>query len=395
MADLAAGVAERGPRLSLWSSLDQRLVWVVAATALLGLVMVASASISMAEQATGDPFYFFKRQIFFALLGLGMALALLQIPLATWERAGPGLLLGALALLVLVLIPGVGREVNGAVRWIPLGVFNLQVAEVVKVLLALYLAGFLVRRQQQLRTSMAAFLVPVLVSAACAFLLLLQPDFGTALMLMALAVGLLYLAGAPLWRFAALVGVLAAAAAALVVYSPYRWQRVTAFMDPWSDPFNTGFQLTQSLIAIGRGDWLGVGLGGSVQKLFYLPEAHTDFVFSVLAEELGWLGVLAVVLLFSYIVWRAMAVGWQCHRHRLPFAGYLAWAVGLALGLQAFINMGVATGLLPTKGLTLPLFSYGGSSALATGAMVGLLLRCGYELAQARAEGRRPEEAAS
>ncbi|MBK5935661.1 MAG: putative lipid II flippase FtsW [Halorhodospira halophila] len=392
MAEMTAGVAERGTRLPLWPSLDQRLVWVVAATALLGLVMVASASISMAEQATGDPFYFFKRQVFFALLGLGMVLALLQVPLATWERAGPGLLLVALGLLVLVLIPGVGREVNGAVRWIPLGVFNLQVAEVVKVLLALYLAGFLVRRQQQLRTSMAAFLVPVLVSAACAFLLLRQPDFGTALMLMALAVGLLYLAGAPLWRFVTLVGVLAAAAAALVVYSPYRWQRVTAFMDPWSDPFNTGFQLTQSLIAIGRGDWLGVGLGGSVQKLFYLPEAHTDFVFSVLAEELGWIGVVVVVLLFAYIVWRAMAMGWLCHRHRLPFAGYLAWAVGLAIGLQAFINMGVATGLLPTKGLTLPLFSYGGSSALATGAMIGLLLRCGYELAEARAEGRRPEE---
>ena len=392
MAEVGAPFSAQGPRLPLWPSLDQRLVWVVVATALLGLVMVASASISMAEQATGDPFYFFKRQIFFALLGLGMALAMVQVPLATWERAGPGLLLAALGLLVLVLIPGVGREVNGAVRWIPLGVFNLQVAEVVKVLLALYLAGFLVRRQQQLRTSMAAFLVPVLVSAACAFLLLLQPDFGTALMLMALAVGLLYLAGAPLWRFAALVGVLAAAAAALVVYSPYRWARVTAFMDPWSDPFNTGFQLTQSLIAIGRGDWLGVGLGGSVQKLFYLPEAHTDFVFSVLAEELGWVGVVAVVLLFAYIVWRAMAMGWQCHRHQLPFAGYLAWAVGLSVGLQAFINMGVATGLLPTKGLTLPLFSYGGSSALATGAMIGLLLRCGYELAQARAEGRRPEE---
>ncbi len=394
MADAALIRPATSDRLPLWAGLDQRLLWVIAATALLGLVMLASASTSLAEQATGDAFYHFKRQLLFALLGAGLAFALLQIPLATWERVGPMLLLVAVGLLVLVLLPGVGREVNGAVRWIPLGVFNLQVAEPVKVLMALYLAGFLVRRQQQLQTTMAAFLVPVVVAGICAFLLLLQPDFGTALMLMALAVALLYLAGAPLWRFAALVAALAAAAAALVVYSPYRWQRVTAFMDPWSDPFNTGFQLTQSLIAIGRGDWFGVGLGGSVQKLFYLPEAHTDFVFAVLAEELGWIGVLAVVALFTFIVARALYLGWQCHRHRLPFAGYLAWAVGLSIGLQVFINMGVATGLLPTKGLTLPLFSYGGSSALATGALIGLLLRAGYELAQARAEGRRPEEAA-
>ena len=394
MADAALIRPATSDRLPLWAGLDQRLLWVIAATALLGLVMLASASTSLAEQATGDAFFHFKRQLLFALLGAGLAFALLQIPLATWERVGPMLLLVAVGLLVLVLLPGVGREVNGAVRWIPLGVFNLQVAEPVKVLMALYLAGFLVRRQQQLQTTMAAFLVPVVVAGICAFLLLLQPDFGTALMLMALAVALLYLAGAPLWRFAALVAALAAAAAALVVYSPYRWQRVTAFMDPWSDPFNTGFQLTQSLIAIGRGDWFGVGLGGSVQKLFYLPEAHTDFVFAVLAEELGWIGVLAVVALFTFIVARALYLGWQCHRHRLPFAGYLAWAVGLSIGLQVFINMGVATGLLPTKGLTLPLFSYGGSSALATGALIGLLLRAGYELAQARAEGRRPEEAA-
>ncbi|MFP4183210.1 MAG: putative lipid II flippase FtsW [Halorhodospira sp.] len=390
MADYAAGAPDRSMQLPLWPAIDQRLVWVLLVAAALGLVMVASASTSVAEQAAGDPLYYLKRQALFVSMGIGAAVVALRVPLSTWERLGPGLMLAALALLLAVLIPGVGREVNGAVRWLPVGMFNLQVAEPVKVLIALYLAGFLVRRQEQLQVSTAAFLVPVTVAGGCAFLLLRQPDFGTALMLMALTLGLLFLAGVPLWRFLALVGGLVAVATALVVYSPYRWQRVTAFMDPWSDPFNSGFQLTQSLIAIGRGEWLGVGLGGSVQKLFYLPEAHTDFVFSVLAEELGLLGVTVVVMLFAYIVWRSMRVGWECHRYRLPFAGYLAWAVGLALALQAFINMGVATGLLPTKGLTLPLFSYGGSSALATGAMAGLLLRCGYELAQVRAEGRRP-----
>ena len=393
MADYVAGAPDRAARLPLWPALDQRLVVALIAAALLGLVMVASTSTSVAERATGDPFYYLERQALFVVLAAGVAAAVLQAPLSLWERNGPGLVLVALGLLLLVLIPGVGQEVNDARRWLPLGVLNVQVAEPVKVLVAIYVAGFLVRRQRQLHTSMWAFLAPVAVAGACAFLLLCQPDFGTAAMLMAVVGGLLYLAGVPLWRFAALVAVLAGVAASLVLYSPYRWERVTSFLDPWSAPFSTGFQLTQSLIAIGRGDWLGVGLGGSVQKLFYLPEAHTDFVFSVLAEELGLLGVTTVLLLFAYIVWRAMALGWQCHRHRLPFAGYLAWALGLVLGLQAFINMGVATGLLPTKGLTLPLFSYGGSSAVVTGAMVGLLLRCGYELAQARADGVRPIDA--
>ncbi|BAU58513.1 putative lipid II flippase FtsW [Halorhodospira halochloris] len=391
MAD-AALKSHNGSNLPLSAGLDQHLLWVLVATTLLGLVMVASASVSIAEQATGDSLFYFKRQAFFVLLGCGVAIAFVQIPLENWLRAGPWLLLLAFIPLLLVLIPGVGREVNGAVRWIPLGVFNLQVAEPVKLLISLYLAGYLVRRQEQLQSSMLAFLVPVVIAGLCAFLLLMQPDFGTALLLMALVMGLLFLAGAPLWRFVVLVSGLLAVAAVLVVYTPYRWQRVTAFMDPWSDPFHTGFQLTQSLIAIGRGEWLGAGLGGSVQKLFYLPEAHTDFVFSVIAEETGLVGVLLVVGVFAFITWRALRLGWDCHRHRLPLAGYIAWSAGLAIGVQAFINMGVATGLLPTKGLTLPFFSYGGSSALVTGAFVGLLLRSGYELNQARAEGRRPEE---
>lgn len=383
---------QQGWRPSLWMSLDRYLFWVVVLAALLGLVMVASASVSIAEQDTGDPLYYFKRQALFTGMALGVAYAFLRIPLAVWYRAGPWLLVLVFVPLLVVLIPGVGEEVNGAVRWIPLGIVSVQVAEPAKLLVSVYIAGYLVRRQEQLQNSMVAFLVPVVIGGMAAFLLLLQPDFGTALLLMALVMGLLFLAGAPLWRFMVLVAGLLAVAVALVVYSPYRWQRVTAFLDPWSDPFHTGFQLTQSLIAIGRGEWFGVGLGGSVQKMFYLPEAHTDFVFSVIAEETGLVGVLVVVGIFGAITWRALRLGWVCHRHRLYMAGYVAWAGGLMLGMQGFINMGVATGLLPTKGLTLPFFSYGGSSVLVTGAFVGLLLRASYELTQARAEGRRPEE---
>lgn len=379
-------------RLLAWQEIDQGLLWVYLAATLLGLVMVASASASIAEQATGDALFYFKRQALFTLLAWGVVYAFIHIPLESWYRAGPWLLLLAFVPLIVVLLPGVGREVNGAVRWIPLGMFNVQVAEPVKLLVSLYLAGYLVRRKEQLQSSMVAFLVPVVIAGMCAFLLLCQPDFGTALFLMALVLGLLFMAGVPLWRFMVLVTGMLAIAFTLVVYTPYRWQRVTAFMDPWSDPFHTGFQLTQSLIAIGRGEITGVGLGGSVQKLFYLPEAHTDFIFAVIAEELGLFGVLLVIAIFTFIIWRALRLGWECHRHRLYMSGYVAWIAGLAIVMQAFINMGVTTGLLPTKGLTLPFFSYGGSSALVTGALVGLLLRAGFELSQARAEGRCPEE---
>ncbi len=393
MADLTVtGMPRDAVEPAAWEHLDHALLAALGAIALIGVVMVASASVSVAEQATGDAFYYLKRQAVFMLLAAGVAYAMIQVPLVNWERGGPALLALAMLLLLMVLVPGVGREVNGAVRWIPLGVFNFQVAEGAKVLLMLYLAGYLVRRGREVRESTVAFLLPVALFGVCGFLLLLQPDFGTALLLLAMALGLLFLAGVPLWRFLALVAVLGAAAASLVVYSPYRWQRVTAFMDPWSDPFATGFQLTQSLIAIGRGEWWGVGLGNGVQKLFYLPEAHTDFVFSVLAEEFGLVGIAVVVGLFAFVASRALLTGRACHRHGLPFAGFVAWGAGLSLGLQAFINMGVAMGLLPTKGLTLPLVSYGGSSALATGVMVGLLLRAGCELQRARADGRRPGE---
>ncbi|MDZ7810390.1 MAG: putative peptidoglycan glycosyltransferase FtsW [Arhodomonas sp.] len=256
---------------------------------------------------------------------------------------------------------------------------NLQVSEVAKLCVFIYLAGYAVRRAEALRRSAGGFLVPVAILALVAALLLAEPDFGAAAVVLATGLALLFLAGAPLLWVVALGALGMAAAAALVVASPYRWERLTAFLNPWADPFDSGFQLTQALIAVGRGGWFGVGLGNSVQKLFYLPEAHTDFLFSVLAEELGVMGVTATVALFAYLVWRVLRIGSAAMAAGRPFGAYLCWAVGFWLGLQAFVNMGVNLGLLPTKGLTLPLMSYGGSSLVMTLLSLALVLRVDYE----------------
>ncbi len=365
---------------ALWPNVDHGLVWAIALLAVFGLVMVGSASISIADRDLGQPLYYLYRQLAFLGLGLAAAAAVVNMRLRAWERSGPLLLVFAYFLLLVVLIPGVGREVNGAVRWIPLGVFNLQVSEPAKLLMMVYLAGYLVRRIGSVRTSLAGFLLPVGILLLAAALLLLEPDFGAAVVLVATGMGMLFLAGVPVRRFALLALLCASAAALLIVGSPYRWQRLTAFLNPWEDPFNSGFQLTQSLIAIGRGEWLGVGLGGSVQKLFYLPEAHTDFLFAVLAEEFGLLGVTIVVALYGFIVWRAFRIGARSFHVERPFAGFLAYGIAIWLALQAFINMGVNMGLLPTKGLTLPLMSYGGSSLIVTLVTLALLLRADYEV---------------
>lgn len=365
---------------ALWPNLDQALLSAIAILTLLGLVMVLSSSVSMAERQTGDAFYYFKRQLVFCCLGAGLAMAALRVRLAAWQNASLPLLGVALLLLVLVLIPGIGREVNGAVRWIPLGLFNLQASEVVKPLLLIYIAAYLVRRGEVVRTHFPAFLSPLLVLGLAGSLLLLEPDFGTAVVIVATSMGMLFIAGVPLLWFAALIGLVTAIGGLLVLASPYRLARLTAFVDPWQDPFASGFQLTQSLIAIGRGEWLGVGLGSSVQKLFYLPEAHTDFLFAVFAEELGLLGVAGLIGLYGFIVARAFMVGGRSIKQGLPFGGYLAYGIGLWFGMQAFINIGVNMGLLPTKGLTLPLMSYGGSSLISTLVTLALLLRVGIEL---------------
>lgn len=358
---------------------DMALVVAVIALLGLGLLMVGSASIAIADRQLGAPFHFLLRQGVYVAAGVVLALLTVQIPLAAWQRLGPLLLLVSLVLMALVLIPGLGRNVNGATRWLSLGVFNLQVSELAKLALIVYAAGYLVRRGEEVRTTVRGFLKPMGVLGLFAVLLLAQPDFGALVVLGATLLGMLFLAGVRLWLF----GLLAAAAggllALLAITSPYRLERLTTFTNPWADPFNSGFQLTQALIAFGRGDWFGVGLGGSVQKLFYLPEAHTDFLFAVLAEELGLFGAVGVILLFVFVVGRAFTIGRAAAEAGVHFGAYLAYGIALLIGLQAIVNLGVNMGVLPTKGLTLPLMSYGGSSMLVSCIAVGLLLRVDRE----------------
>ncbi len=367
-------------------------LWTLIAGLLLlamGLLMVASASMPIADRQTGQPFYFLIRQGAFAVLGLVVAAVVFQIPMMRWRRLGPTLLVAAMGLLVLVLIPGIGKEVNGSLRWIGFGPINIQVSELAKLFTLIYVASYLRRHSAELQTahfgtSALALLRPMAVLAVLAVLLLLEPDFGSVVVLMAAALGMVFLAGVNLVQFGTLVFGTSAVMAVLLWSSPYRRARLVSFMDPWADPFASGFQLTQSLIAIGRGEWFGVGLGESVQKLFYLPEAYTDFLFAVLAEELGLAGVLTVIALFMTLVWRAFRIGQQAERVSMKFSALLAYGIGLWFGIQSLFNMGVNMGALPTKGLTLPLMSYGGSSLVVMCAALALLLRIDME---ARAGG--------
>ena len=361
---------------------DGWVICIVAALLLVGLVMVASASISVSDHESGNPFAYFERQLLFVFLGLLSAGVAMLVPTDVWEKHSIVLLVLAFVLLLLVLVPGIGHLVNGSRRWIRLGFLNFQVSEVARVLLLTYVASYAVRRADELRDSFKGFIKPVGVLAAAAVLLLAEPDFGATTVLMATGMVLLFLAGARLHYIVvpALAGI--AGLALLTVMSPYRMRRVVAFINPWDDPFDSGFQLVQSLIAIGRGEWFGVGLGSSVQKLFYLPEAHTDFVFAVLAEEFGFVGVCAVLGLFALLVGRALLISRRAAEAGLVFQSYLAASIGVWLGLQAFVNVGVNMGLLPTKGLTLPLLSYGGSSMLVTMGVMGLLLRIHHETVQ-------------
>ena len=374
---------------------DPWVIGPVAALLLVGLVMVASASIGVSDREMGTPFFYFQRQLMFVGLGLVAAMVAMTIPTTLWEKYSMVLLGIGIALLVLVLVPGIGYEVNGSRRWVRLGFMNFQVSEVARVLLLTYVASYAVRRADELRGDFRGFIKPVLVLAGAAVLLLAEPDFGAATVLLATGIALLFLAGARLTHLLVPIVIGVAGMGTLAVTSAYRFRRLTAFRNPWEDPFDSGFQLVQSLIAIGRGEWFGVGLGSSVQKLFYLPEAHTDFVFAVLAEEFGFVGVVIVLLLFALLVGRALAISRNAARAGLQFQSYVAAAVGIWLGLQAFVNIGVNMGLLPTKGLTLPLLSYGGSSMLVTLAWLGVLLRVNHEVqmtgrsAVARVE-RRP-----
>jgi cell division protein FtsW len=375
--------------------LDAWVIGTVAALLLVGLVMVASASIGVAERETGAAFFYFERQLMFVGMGLVAAMLALAIPTVLWEKYSMVLLGVAIALLVLVLVPGIGHEVNGSRRWLRLGLMNFQASELARVLLLTYVASYAVRRADELRSDFKGFIKPVAVLGGAAVLLLLEPDFGAATVLLATGIVVLFLAGARITHLLVPVVLGVAAMGALAVTSSYRLRRLIAFRNPWEDPFDSGFQLVQSLIAIGRGEWFGVGLGSSVQKLFYLPEAHTDFVFAVLAEEFGFVGVVVVLALFALLAGRALAISRNAARAGLQFQSYVAASIGVWLGLQAFVNIGVNMGLLPTKGLTLPLLSYGGSSMLVTLAWLGVLLRVHHETqttgrAAVSREERRP-----
>jgi len=361
---------------------DTALAWVATALLLLGLVMVYSASIATAEasKATGNqPTYFLLRHALFLAASVIAAFIATQVPMRVWQLAAPYLFLLGGALLILVLVPGVGREINGSRRWLSLVVVNLQPSEFMKLFAVLYAADYTVRKAGLITTLRQGFLPMAAVMLVVGWLLLREPDFGGFVVIVAIAIGILFLGGMNVRLFSGLVVLLLAGFLVLVWFSPYRRERLVGFMDPWQDAFGKGYQLSHALIAFGRGEWFGVGLGASVEKLFYLPEAHTDFLLAVIAEELGLAGVAVVVVMFFWLVARAFAIGRQAVALEKSFSGLVAQGVGTWFGVQAFINMGVNMGLLPTKGLTLPLMSFGGSGILANCIALGLLLRADYE----------------
>jgi len=388
---VATGRAAQAPLAAanptrLWLG-DHALLLAIMTLGLFGAVMIASASMAIAHEMTGSPFYFVTRQIFFLSLGAFVGVLVFRLPLAVWEQYGPHLIVLSLFFLVLVLVPGIGREVNGSRRWIDLGLFTVQVSESVKLFIIVYLSGYLVRRGYLVQNTFGGFLRPLVLITAASALLLLEPDFGAAVVIVSTAMIMLFVAGVRFVQFAALLTALGSLGAILIVQSPYRMRRFASFLDPFSDPWDAGFQLTQSLIAIGSGGLTGVGLGNSVQKLFYLPEAHTDFLFAVLCEELGLVGALCLIALYAFIVFRCFVLARLADQQGNRFAGFIALGIGIWIGLQSFVNMGVNMGVLPTKGITLPLMSYGGSSAIIFAVTFSLLLRVEWELAQsARAD---------
>lgn len=370
-----------------WRSLpplDPLLALTGTALILVGLVAISSASIEYSDWHFGNPWHHTQRHLIYISLAAVAAAVTYHVPPSFWEQTGWAWLIAALALLVLVLVPGVGKDVNGSQRWLPLGPFTLQPSELGKLALVIYLAGYLVRQEEEVRNQWSGFLKPMGVVGVMALLLMVEPDFGATVICGGTAFGMLFLAGAKLGHFLlVLLGALLALLA-LVFSAPYRVQRLTAYTDPWADPFGSGFQLIQSLIAFGRGEWVGVGLGNSVQKLFYLPEAHTDFVFSIWAEETGMLGALLVMGLFALLIGRILWVARQATTKGHLFGAYVCYGAALIFSGQAFVNMGVSSGLLPTKGLTLPFVSYGGTSLIMSCCLLALVLRIDSELRQGR-----------
>lgn len=359
---------------------DAVLTTVTAVLLAIGLLMVTSASVTLADRQHGDPFFYLERQLLAVALGLGAGYLMVRVPTALWQRLGFALALAAIVLLVLVLIPGLGQTVNGSTRWLRLGGVVVQVSEPARLMLLMYVADYAVRRNEELRRSLLGFIRPLGPVGLAAVLLLVQPDFGSAVLLLAITGCVLLVAGARLAVLGAGVVVAVTAMGLLAWLSPYRMKRITGFMDPWEDPYGKGFQLTQSLIAIGTGEWAGLGLGGSVQKLFYLPEAHNDFLFAVIAEETGMVGATIVIALLLAIAVRMLMLGRRAELRGHRFGAYVAYGIGCLVGTQTLINVGVNTGLLPTKGLTLPFVSYGSNSLIASGVLIGLVLRVHWEL---------------
>lgn len=379
-----------GVQLSLRNMFAQRhdsvnarpynLALVLAAIALffIGFVIITSASMPIAERIHNNPYHFSIRHGIYIVLAILVAMVTLNIPMRFWQAVNPYLLFVAIALLIVVLV--VGNPVKGATRWIKLGPITIQVAEMAKLFFFLYLAGYLVRRYEQVQENMKGFFKPLVVFFVLAALLLFQPDFGTVVVMFTTTLALLFLAGAKLWQFFGIIFTGLSAVVVLILTSPYRQDRITGFLKPWDDPYDTGYQLTQSLMAYGRGSWTGQGLGNSLQKLEFLPEAHTDFIMAILAEELGYLGVLAVLILIFYIIITALRLGNLGLLNQRPFEAFVAYAIGVWFCLQTLINIGGSSGMLPTKGLTLPLVSYGGSSLIVMTVAVAMLIRIDFEL---------------
>jgi len=361
---------------------DRVLVWIVVLLLALGVVMVYSSSIAIAEGGRStayQPTYYLVRQAAYVATAVVLAVIAFQVPIRLWQEAAPYLFIVGLVLLVLVLLPGIGREVNGSRRWISLYFMNLQPSELMKVFAVLYAADYTVRKAAFMHSLRRGFMPMFFVMLATGTLLLLEPDFGAFGVITVIAMGILFLGGMNWKLFAGLLVMLIVGFVTLIVTSPYRMHRIASFLDPWSDPYGRGYQLSHALIAFGRGEWLGVGLGASVEKLFYLPEAHTDFLLAVIAEELGFVAVVAIVLMFAWIVARAFAIGRRAAMLERYYAALVAQGVGLWVGVQAIINMGVNMGLLPTKGLTLPLLSFGGSALATTCVALAILLRVDWE----------------
>lgn len=358
---------------------DPWLLGAVATLASLGVVMVASSSIELSE----NPFYYLTRHLLFLGIGVGLAFWAMRTELKTIEQYNQMLLLACFGLLMVVFVPGLGSSVNGAKRWINLGVSKFQTVEAVKVLYIVWLSSYLVRFRDEVNATWPAMLKPLGVAIALVGLLLMQPDFGSSTLLLAITAGMLVLGGVNLPRMSMPIVFGLPVFAFIAILEPYRLRRITSFLDPWADQLGSGYQLSNALMAVGRGQWTGVGLGASVQKLNYLPEAHTDFIFSVIAEELGFVGVCSVVALYALLVGRAFWLGMRCVEMKRHFSGYIAFGIGLWISLQSFVSVGVNLGILPTKGLTLPLISSGGSSVLMTCVAMGLLLRVSYEMDRA------------